>query len=117
MPDVIMECPEELTPREIVARLHAEMAAQSPRLATLIAEYEALPPRPAKSRGFWVPGEPSPASAALRRGRRERADRYMRLLDSGLGRHAAARRTGIAAHTAYRYERDIRLGKLEAADD
>ena len=117
MPDVITEHPGELSPREIVARLHAEIAALSPEHAALVAEYEALPPRPAKSRGFWVPGEPSPASAALMRGRRERAGRYARLVASGLGRKAAARRTGVAARTARQYERDIRDGKLEVPGD
>ena len=116
MPDVITDCAEP-SPQEIVAALHAEIAAQSPEHAALVAEFDALPPRPARSRGFWVPGEPSPAGAALTRGRRERADRYMRLLDSGLSRHAAARRAGIAVYTAYEYERDVSLGRLGAAVD
>ena len=117
MPDVITDCPDELSPREIVTRLHAEIAAQSPEQAALVAEYEALPPRPLKSRGFWVPGEQDPAGAALMRGRRERMDRYVRWRISGLGKKAAAQRTGIAVRTARQYEQDIRAGKLEVPGD
>jgi hypothetical protein len=33
--------PEEPSPREIVARLHAQIAAKSPEHATLVAEFQA----------------------------------------------------------------------------
>ena len=115
MPDVITECPDEQSPREIVARLHAEIAAQSPEQAALVAEYEALPPRRRVPR--YAPQGPRPASVAVMKARRERMDRYARLRASGLGKKAAARRTGIAVRTACQYERDIRDGKLEVPGD
>ena len=46
MPDVITDCAEP-SPQEIVAALHAEIAALSPGHAALVAEYEALPRTPA----------------------------------------------------------------------
>jgi hypothetical protein len=101
--------PDVLSPREIVAGLHAEIAALSPEHAELVAEYQALPRR---ERTRYSP-EPRPASIAVREKRRERAGRYVRLRESGLGKKAAARRAGIAVRTASQYELDIRDGKLE----
>ena len=108
MTDVITDCPEELSPQEIVAALHAEIAALSPGHAALVAEYEALPRR---RRG------PRPPRAAVMRSTQERMGTYARWRASGLGKKAAARRTGIAVRTASRYEQDISDGRLEAPGD
>ena len=102
MPDVITECPEELSPREIVARLHAEIAALSPGHAALVAAFEQRPRKP----GYPIRAARRPAgyrSAA----RLRRLAVYSSLRLSGSGLKAAARRAGLRPDIGRQYEADM----------
>jgi hypothetical protein len=96
-----------LSPREIVAALHEEMAARSPELAALVAAYEAVPrtaPRPLRQ------PRPAPVYAA----RRRRMTVYAQLRIAGAGPKAAARKAGVGRESTANYEADF-LGAMGGA--
>jgi hypothetical protein len=91
---------EEPTPREIVAALHAEIAARSPGHAALVAAFEQIPRKPRTP--IRVPRRPAVTSP-----HRRRMEFYTALRLSGTGKKAAARQAGIVHHTGRRYEADL----------
>lgn len=97
MPD-----PREMEPRQIVARLHAEIAAKSPEHAALVAAFEALPGLPPA----WDPAE---EASARRAAWLERAGRYA-AFRAVLTQEAAARRLRICIRTARNYEAALKTG-------
>ena len=96
------EFPADAGPREIVAVLHREIAAQSPERAVLVAEYEALPAKPGYP--LRTPRLPSGGRSSARL---ERLEVYTALRLSGTGQKAAATRAGISHHTGRQYEADF----------
>ena len=94
--------PAGLTPRQITAGLHAEIAAMSPGHAALAATFEAISSLPPA----WDPAE---EAAAARTAWLERAGQYA-VLRSGLTQEAAARQFGICSRTARNYEVALRTG-------
>lgn len=89
------------SPEEVLAGLHAEIAAKSPGHARLVARYEEI--RAAQPR----PAAPFPAE---RLARLARLEAYGRHRDAGLDRAEAAARTGISVRTAEKYEAAWRAG-------
>jgi hypothetical protein len=96
------EYADDVAPREIVTDLHAEIAAQSPEHAALVAAYEALPARP----GYPLRRARRPAGG-MSAARLRRLEVYTALRLSGTGAKAAATRAGISHHTGRQYEADL----------
>jgi hypothetical protein len=92
-------------PSVIVARLHEQIAAKSPDLAALVAEYA----RGASDlRRLRESGDPR--GNDLRKAERDaRMRRYAGLRASGRGKKAARDELGISQSTAIRYEADMHL--------
>lgn len=95
----------EPTPRQIVARLHRQIAAKSPEHARLVAEFEAL------SCDEENPRNPLSAQSAARR---VRIEEFAGLMKSGLTVKAAARRVGISERVGRAYRHEI---EKEASGD
>ena len=85
---------DELSPRELVDRLHAQMVAARPELAPLVAEYEQKRDEPA-------PEAPVSYRSASRQARM--AD-YNDMRLEGFSRAEAAGELGLAYSTSGRYE-------------
>ena len=94
--------PDAEEPREIVARLHAEIAAMSPEHAALVADFDALPTKP----GYPLRAARRPAGGRSR-ARLRRLTVYTALRLDGHGQKAAARRTGISQSIGRQYEADF----------
>lgn len=94
---------DELPPREIVRRLHREIAAKSPEHAALVAEYERYRSRPV------TPGGRDEVNRQRKAERIERMRKYAQLLASGLSRKEAARALGIGERKTYDYDADMHL--------
>lgn len=92
-------------PRQIVALLHAEIAALSPEHAALVAAFEALPRKHGYPLRRARPALPGPGSNCQRRVQRLAAYTSLRL--SGTGKKAAARRIGVGHGTGRQYEADF----------
>lgn len=91
-----------LSPREIVTRLHAEIAAISPDHAALVAEYNRLP------RGLPVACARARRPAGIRSAARlRRLTVYTGERLSGTDMKAAARKAGVARNLARQYEADM----------
>jgi hypothetical protein len=100
--------PEDLDPAQIVAALHAEIAAMGPERAALVAAFEAIPRKP----GLPV-AKPRPAARpGTVRHRRHAVYTSLRL--GGTGLKAAARRAGITPRSGQQYEADL-IGILGGA--
>jgi hypothetical protein len=97
------------SPREIVAELHREIAAKSPRHARLVAAFEALPREDEPAWDEWE--ESLSAREIAREKRRARLRQYTDLRVSGMTKASAARELGIAGRTASEYECDMKAGK------
>lgn len=97
--------PGEPSPREIVARLHAEIAAKSPGRARLVAEFERIT---GESRAVK---EKRPTAAV--EDRRARIQEYGQLQASGLSNKAVSRVMGIHDRTGREYRAAIRRGELD----
>lgn len=88
----------DAAPREIVAALHAEIAAKSPRHAALVAAFEAVPrpvPRP--------PRRPRPPAHH----RARRLTMYGQLRIAGRSPRAAAEAVFLGPSSASQYEADF----------
>ena len=93
--------PDDATPAQIVAGLHAEIAAMDPERAALVAAFEAIPRKP----GLPV-AKPRPAARpGTVRHRRHAVYTSLRL--GGTGLKAAARRAGITPRAGQQYEADL----------
>jgi len=96
----------DVTPREIVAALHRQIAARSPEHAALVAEYRRL----GLERPRAVPGDGREAGGYARGAHvsaacRERMRQFAALAAS-MGTEQAAARLGIHISTARRYVRE-----------
>lgn len=91
-----------LSPGEIVARLHREIASMSPEHAALVAAFEALPGLPPA----WDPAE---EAAARKAAWLERAGEYA-ALRPGLTQVSAGHRLGVCERTAQNYDAAFRMG-------
>jgi hypothetical protein len=90
-----------MTPREIVALLHAEIAARSPEHAALVAAWDAM--RAAARLPDAAAPVPRPGSAAVVAYRQDRVRAYRDMLGQGLTPEQAAERLGISPRTAETY--------------
>jgi len=91
---------EEMTPGEIVAVLHAAIAAQSPEQAALVAAFDQVPrtpPRPVRQ----------PRAHAAYQPRYQRMLVYSKTRLAGQGVKAAAKITGLSYSSAGQYEADF----------
>jgi hypothetical protein len=85
-----------LEPAQIVALLHARIAARSPEGAALVAAWDAL-------RAGAAAPERCPGAAAVAIARQARARAYRDLVGRGLTREQAAARLGVSPRTAETY--------------
>lgn len=97
-----------LSPGEIVARLHREIASMSPEHAALVAAFEQIPRRPA--RPLREPRRPASCSGP----RLKRLTVYSALRLSGASGKAAARKAGVSQRSGQQYEADF-LGVMGGA--
>ena len=100
--------PADLTPRQVAAWLHAEIAAKSPEHAALVAAFEAIPRQPERS----LPSPRHLARAGSPRYRRLSIYAAVRL--RGGGEREAAMRAGICRDSRPQYEADF-LGVIGGA--
>jgi hypothetical protein len=84
-----------MEPREIVAALHAEIAAKSPEHAALVAAWDAM-----RAGRMAVP---CPGEAAVCAARQARVREYAKLRGQGLTLAQAAGRLGVSPRTAETY--------------
>ena len=94
---------DDRTPAEIVALLHAEIAARSPEHAALVAAWDAMR---AEQRALTETGQAPvrrPGSAAVVAYRQDRVRAYRDMLGQGLTPEQAAERLGISPRTAETY--------------
>lgn len=89
----------EPSPREIVARLHERIAAQSPDHAALVAAYQRT-----RAAMRVPPGPVQVFPRSPRRSRLARQEAYAALRGAGTGRKDAAALVGVCRRTADRYE-------------
>jgi hypothetical protein len=94
---------DEPAPREIVRRLHREIAAKSPDHAALVAAFEA---------GWAKVPQGSGYVQIQKEARIERLRKYAVLRADGANREDAARLVGVTTKTAENYDTDIRHGRL-----
>lgn len=99
--------PGVLSPREIVRRIHQEIAAKSPAHAALVASFEA---------GWERPLLGGADVHLQKRARLWRLREYAALRARNVSREEAARLLGIAEKTAENYDSDIRHGRLPAQE-
>lgn len=95
---------DEPSPRQIVAGLHAEIAAKSPELAALVADYE-------KYAGVIAAWDPVEDLAVIPDGpldRREKMQVWVQLRDKGMSVKEAAASLGIDERTGRRWETELR---------
>lgn len=95
--------PDDATPAQIVAGLHAEIAAMGPGSAALVAAFEALP-----RRRYLMAGPRPPARPGTVRWRRLTVYSSLRL--GGACSKAAARKAGIGPRSGQQYEADFLAG-------
>lgn len=96
----------ELSPREIVAGLHAEIAGKSPEHAALVAAYQDT--RAARK----IPaGQPQVFPRSPYQPRRLRLAAYTALREAGNTPKAARLALGICPRTAVRYEAAMKEGR------
>ena len=89
-------------PSEIVARLHAEIAAKSPEHARLVAAFNAIPE---DLLGAWDPDdERQPAEPRPAGGPQRRREGWLWLRASGISPDEARAQLGVSARTARRYQ-------------
>ena len=101
---------EAESPFVIVSRLHAEIAARSPKLAALVADFEAIPRT--LQPGPWGLEEHNSRLAAERD---ERMRKYAALRASGTGKKQARLQMGLSESVGNRYEADMHLVGGEAS--
>ncbi len=90
-------------PAEIVARLHAVIAAKSPEHARLVAAFESIPP---ELLGAWDPLDERPVPEGRPvGGPRRRREGWMWLRACGYGPAEARVQLGVSTYTARRYEK------------
>jgi hypothetical protein len=105
--------PEILSPRQIVAGLHRQIAGLSPSHAELVRQFEALP-RPDEPQ--WDAGEEASAKHARSQvARRDRLAEYAELRKS-MSREEAGNWMGLKWRTTYDYEQDCRAGNWPVSD-
>jgi hypothetical protein len=90
-------------PAEIVARLHARIAAKSPEHARLVAAFESIPE---ELLGAWDPldEQPPPEDRPVG-GPRRRREGWMWLRTCGISPEEARAQLGVSTYTARRYEK------------
>jgi hypothetical protein len=92
-------------PSEIVARLHARIAAKSPEHARLVAAFESIPE---DLLGAWDPlDEHPPAEDRPVGGPRRRREGWLWLRTCGISPEEARAQLGVSTYTARRYEKRL----------
>lgn len=98
---------DEPSPRQIVAKLHEEIAAKSPELAAVVADYEKY----AGVIAAWDPMEDGIPDGPL--DRREKLQVWAQLRDEGWSVKEASAYLGIDERTGRRYDAEIRAGAVD----
>jgi lambda repressor-like predicted transcriptional regulator len=92
-----------LTPAQIVAALHAEIAAMSPERAALVAEWDAMRAGLRAAQESGLAPVPRPGAVAVVAYHQDRVRRYRELREAGLSLAQAAEQLGVSPRTAENY--------------